>query len=146
MGVQRQSTSRQFDASIKRCKLQGYGHISHSSGLTKTIFQDSVKGGSKQSGQRKRREDNIREWTCTPGVRQVPDGSEEEGKLEKTGWEVICGAQMTLVVKRVMMMMIDGLGKQIGDKWCALGSVIGQSLVSGKVFFGSLCPAVDMLI
>ena len=47
---------------VKRCKLQWYGHVSHSSGLAKTILQGTVKGGRKQGGQRKRWEDNIREW------------------------------------------------------------------------------------
>ena len=46
---------------IKRCKLQWYGHISHSSGLAKTTLQDTVKGGRRQ-GRQKRLED-IREWT-----------------------------------------------------------------------------------
>ena len=48
---------------IKRCKLQWYGHVSRSSGLAKTILQGTAKGGRKQGGQRKRWEDNIREWT-----------------------------------------------------------------------------------
>ena len=48
---------------VKRRKLQWYGHVSHSSGLTKTILQGTVKGGRRQGGQRKRWEDNIREWT-----------------------------------------------------------------------------------
>ena len=48
---------------IKRRKLQWYGHVSRSSGLTKTILQGTVKGGRRQGGQRKRWEDNIREWT-----------------------------------------------------------------------------------
>ena len=48
---------------IKRRKLQWYGHVSRSSGLAKTILQGTVKGGRRQSGQRKRWEDNIREWT-----------------------------------------------------------------------------------
>ena len=48
---------------VKRCKLQWYGHVSHSSGLAKTILQGTVKGGRRQGGQRKRWEDNIREWT-----------------------------------------------------------------------------------
>ena len=26
-----------------------------------------------------------------PGVRQVPEGSEEQGKIEETGCEIICG-------------------------------------------------------
>ena len=41
-----------------------------------------------------------------PGVRQVPEGSGEEGKMEETGCETICGAPKTLVVKGSMMMMM----------------------------------------
>ena len=48
---------------VKRHKLQWYGHVSRSSGLAKTILQGTVKGGRRQGGQRKRWEDNIREWT-----------------------------------------------------------------------------------
>ena len=48
---------------VKRCKLQWYGHISRSSGLAKTILQGTVKGGRRQGRQRKRWEDNIKEWT-----------------------------------------------------------------------------------
>ena len=33
---------------IKRRKLQWYGHVSHSSGLAKTILQGTVKGGRRQ--------------------------------------------------------------------------------------------------
>ena len=44
-------------------QLQWYGHVSRSSGLAKTILQDTVKGGRRQGRQRKRWEDNIREWT-----------------------------------------------------------------------------------
>ena len=40
-----------------------YGHVSRSSGLAKTILRGTVKGGRRQGGQRKRWEDNIREWT-----------------------------------------------------------------------------------
>ena len=47
----------------KRCKLQWYGHVSCWSGLAKTILQGTVKGGRRQGRQRKRWEDNIREWT-----------------------------------------------------------------------------------
>ena len=43
-----------------RCKLQWYGHVSHSSGLAQTILQGGVKGGGRQGRQRKRWEDNIR--------------------------------------------------------------------------------------
>ena len=48
---------------VKRCKLQWYGHVSRSSGLAKTILQGTVKRGRRQGRQRKRWEDNIREWT-----------------------------------------------------------------------------------
>ena len=48
---------------VKRCKLQWYGHVSRSSGLAKTILQGTVKGRRRQGRQKKRWEDNIREWT-----------------------------------------------------------------------------------
>ena len=48
---------------IRRCILQWYGHVSRSSGLAKTVMQGTVKGGRRQGRQRKRWEDNIREWT-----------------------------------------------------------------------------------
>ena len=41
-----------------------------------------------------------------PGVQQVPEGSGEQGKMEKTGYKIICGAQATLAVKGLMMMMM----------------------------------------
>ena len=43
---------------IKRRKLQWYGHVSCSSGLAKTILQRTVKGRRRQGRQRK-----IGEWT-----------------------------------------------------------------------------------
>ena len=41
-----------------------------------------------------------------PGLRQVPEGNGEQGKIEKTGCKIICGAPATLAVKRLMMRMI----------------------------------------
>ena len=79
---------------VKRLKLQWYGHVSSSSGLTKSILQGTVKGGRRQGGQRKRLEDNIREMD-RPGVRQVPEGSGEQGKVEESGCEIICVAPTT---------------------------------------------------
>ena len=52
-----------FLAIIKRSKLQWYGHVSRPSGLAKIILQGTVKGGRRQGRQRKRWEDNTREWT-----------------------------------------------------------------------------------
>ena len=34
-----------------------------------------------------------------PGVHQVPEGSGEQGKMEETGCEIICGTLTTLAVK-----------------------------------------------
>ena len=48
---------------VKRCKLKWHGHVSHSSGLAKTILQGKVKRGRRQGRQKKRWEDNSREWT-----------------------------------------------------------------------------------
>ena len=48
---------------VKRRKLQWYGHVSRSSDLAKTILQGTVKGERRQGRQRKKWEDNIREWT-----------------------------------------------------------------------------------
>ena len=48
---------------VKRRKLKSYGHVPHSSGLAKTILQGTVKGGRRQGRQKRRREDDIWEWT-----------------------------------------------------------------------------------
>ena len=83
---------------VKRRKLQWYGHVSRSLGLAKTILQGTVKGGRRQGRQRKRWEDNIKEID-RPGVRQVPEGSGEQRKMEETGGEIIRGAPTILAVK-----------------------------------------------
>ena len=49
--------------------------------------------------------DHVTNEEVWPGVRQVPEGSGEEGKMEKTGCKIICGAPTTLAVKGLMMMM-----------------------------------------
>ena len=54
---------KDFLTMVRGRKLQWYGHVSRSSGLAKTILQGTVKGGRRQGRQRKRWEDNIREWT-----------------------------------------------------------------------------------
>ena len=64
---------------VKRRKLQWYGHVSRSSGLAKTILQGKVKGGRRQGRQRKRWEDDIREWTRLEFAK-VPEGSGGEKK------------------------------------------------------------------
>ena len=44
---------------IKTRKWEWYGLVSRSSGLTKTILQGTVKGGSRHGRQKKKREENI---------------------------------------------------------------------------------------
>ena len=44
-----------------------------------------------------------------PGVRQVPEGSGEQGEMEKTGCKIIGGAPTTFTVKGLMMMMMTYL-------------------------------------
>ena len=56
------------------------------------------KGGRRQSRQNKRWEDNIREWTGLEFAKSQ-EGSGEQGTMEETGCEVICGAPMTPAVK-----------------------------------------------
>ena len=99
---------------VKRCKLQWYGHVSRSSGLAKNILQGTVKGGRRQGRQRKRWEDNIREWTGLEFAKSS-EGSGEQGKMEETGCEIICGAPTTLVVKELMMMMMTFTVSSLGQ-------------------------------
>lgn len=48
---------------VKKRKLTWYGHVTRSSGLAKTILQGTVPGGRRRGRQKKRWEDNIKEWT-----------------------------------------------------------------------------------
>ena len=80
---------------VKRRKLLRYGHVS--SGLANTILQGTVKGGRRQDRQRKLGRRHL--GMDKPRVRQIPEGSGEQGKMEKTGCEIICGSPTTLVVK-----------------------------------------------
>ena len=87
---------------VKRCQLQWYGHVSHSSGLAKTILQGTVKGGRRQGRQRKQTEEEVgrqHQGMDSPGGHQIPEGSGEQGKLEESGCEIICAAPVTLAVK-----------------------------------------------
>ena len=51
-----------------------------------------------------------------PGVRQIPEGSGEQRKIEETGCEIICGASTTLAVRglmTLMMMMISAQNRKL---------------------------------
>ena len=60
-----------------------------------------------------------------PGVRQVPEG--KQGKMEKTGCKIFCGAPTTLAVKGLMMMMMKG------DRFLSLDIV---HFIQGHLIFG----------
>ena len=83
---------------VKRSKLQWYGHVSRSSGLAKTILQGTLKVG-KKTGQAEEEVGRQHQDMDRSGVRQVPGGSGEQGKMEETGCEIICGAPTTLAIK-----------------------------------------------
>ena len=69
--------------SVKRRKLKWYGHAKRSSGLAKTILQGTVQGGRRRGRQRKRWEDNIKEWTGLEWniLLRKAENREEWGKL-----------------------------------------------------------------
>ena len=57
-------------------------------------MQGTVKGGSRHGRQKKRWEDDIREWTGLEFAKS--QRAVEKRKMEETGCEVIYGAPMTL--------------------------------------------------
>ena len=83
---------------VKRCKLQWYGHVFRSSGVAKKHLARLSERGKKT---RQTEEEVGRQHLGmdSPGVWQVSEGSGEQGKMEKTGCKVICGAPATPAVK-----------------------------------------------
>ena len=80
---------------VKRPKLQWYGHVSRSSGLAKShLARHSERG--KKTRQTEEEVGRQHQEMDRPGVREVPEGSGEQGKMEKTGCKNICGAPTTL--------------------------------------------------
>ena len=53
-----------------------------SSGLSKTIMQGTVKGGRRRGGQRKRWEDNIKDWTCLRAAESLRVSKDRNGWRE----------------------------------------------------------------
>ena len=75
-------TTRRPPNHRKEAKLQWCGHVSRSSGLAKTILQSTMKGG-KKTKQTVEEVGRQYQGMDRPGVRQVPVGSGEEGKMGK---------------------------------------------------------------
>ena len=62
-----------------------------------------------------------------PGVLQIPEGNGEQGKMEKTGCKIICGAPTTFAVKELMMMKhlrSRGLEGRCDHEWCSVGALV----------------------
>ena len=68
---------------VKKRKLRWYGHISRSSGMAKTILQGTVKGARRRGRQKKRWEDNIKEWTG------IGFGDSLRAAEDREGWKAI---------------------------------------------------------
>ena len=68
------------------------------------LARHSEKG--KKTGQTEEEMGRQHQGMDRPGVRQVPEGGGEQGKMEKTGCTIICGAPTTLVGKGLMTIMM----------------------------------------
>ena len=74
---------------VKKRKLRWFGHVSRSSGLAKTILQGTVKEKRKRGRQKKRWEDNIKEWTrmdLPAQLGQLKTGQDGKGLLQIHLW------------------------------------------------------------
>ena len=74
---------------VKKRKLKWYGHTSRSSGLAKTILQGTVRGSRKRGRQKKRWEDNVREWTemgLAESQRAVEDRARWRRVVAQASW------------------------------------------------------------
>ena len=65
-----------------------------------------------------------------PGVRQVPEGNGEQGKMGETGCEIICGAPTTLAVKG--WMRDDESTSTTSSTWPQLSLMRVPSLTSSQ--------------
>ena len=86
-----------------QCKLQGYGHVSHSSGLAKAILQGTVKGERRQGGQRKRWETNIGEWTG------LEFGMSKRAVENRGKWRKLVAKSSVVPQRPSRIMMIDSV-------------------------------------
>ena len=76
---------------VRHRKLKWYGHVTRSSGLSKTILQGTVPGGRKRGRQKKRWEDNIKEWIGLQ-LNDTLRKAESRERMEGVGCQDTCGA------------------------------------------------------
>ena len=85
-------------ALVKKQKLRWFGQFSRSFGLAKTILQDRVRGKRKRGWQKKRWEDNIKEWAG------MNFASSTRATEERTRWTGIV-ANLSVVPQRPSKVM-----------------------------------------
>ena len=68
---------------VKKQKLRWYGHISRSSCMAKTVLQGTVKGARRRGRQKKRWEENIKEWMG------IGFGDSLRAEKDRGGWKSI---------------------------------------------------------
>ena len=78
---------------VKKRKLRWFGHVSRSSGLAKTTLQGTVKRQRRRGRQKKRWEDNIKEWT------RMDFASSTRAAENRTRWKAIV-ANSSVVPRR----------------------------------------------
>ena len=82
---------------VKKRKLRWFGHVIRSSGLCKKVVQGTVPGKRKRGRQKKRWEDNIREWTGLD-FNSSQRAAEDRQRWQKIVADVSSGAPTTLMV------------------------------------------------
>ena len=72
---------------VKKRKLRWFGHVSRSPGLAKTMLLGTVQGKRRKGRQKKRWEDNIKEWTgigFASSTRAAEDRTRWKGTVVKS--------------------------------------------------------------
>ena len=84
--------------------------------------QNHLVGHSKRGKKTRQTEEEVgrHQGMDRPGVRQVTEDSGEQGKMEETGSEIICGAPTTFAVKEYMMMMMTSFNHKLtAERYCS---------------------------
>ena len=90
---------------VKRRRLQWYSHVFPFIRSGQNHLARHSKRG-KKTRRTKKEVGRQHQGMVRPGVRKVPEGSGEQGKMEKTGCKIICGASTTLALKGLMMLLL----------------------------------------
>ena len=86
-----------LQTTVKKRKLRWYGHETRSNGLCKKVLQGTVLGKRKRGRQKKRWEDNIKEWTGLD-FNNSQRAAEDRQRWKKIVADVSSGAPTTQMV------------------------------------------------